>query len=272
MQAGTYNINKKDKMSDILEQIGKGDTRMIAKTIRLTFKEGKILEEMAEIVAENFDNISKEVFIDTIKEETFIKELIEKYWFLTDEILDKEIRYPLEGYLFPETYDFYLTASPKEIIKLILNHTEKRLAPYKDKIEKSGYSVHDILTIASIVEKEANSSEDRHQVSQVIYKRLDLGMSLGMDATTYYSAGKRMTEDLYEKDLKKKDGYNTRVLDFKGLPVGPICNPSEQSIDAALNPSEGEYVYFYAIQGKDYFFETQTEFSNFIVNARKNGN
>ncbi len=271
MQAGTYNINKSDKMSDIIAQIGRGETKRSAETVKITFKEGKTIDDYATIIAANIEGISEEDFKDALKDKEFLQLMIDKYWFLTDDVLKTGIRYSLEGYLFPETYQFYLNANSKDIIKILLNQTNKVLTPYKDQIESSNYTAHEILTMASIIEKEANSKEDRKQVSQVIYTRLNKKMSLGMDVTAFYGSGITAQEFdalRYRQEkqaiLNDNNPYNTRNNKLIGLPIGPICNPSKISIDAALNPSEGKYVYFYAVNGKDYFFETSTDFYNFI--------
>ena len=112
-----------------------------------------------------------------------------------------------------------------------------------------------IIDKITIAEKEANTSDDRRMVSQVIYKRLDMNMSLGMDVTSYYGVQKSMSETLTKVDLNDKNPYNTRVVTFIGLPVGPICNPSLDSINAALEPTNTDYVYFIAdvLTGKVYF-------------------
>ena len=135
----------------------------------------------------------------------------------------------------------------------------------KSKIEASSYSVHDILTMASIVEKEAVHVEDRAKVAQVIYTRMDLGMNLGMDVTTYYGVRKDMTETLTAVDLNDENPYNTRVATFLGLPVGPICNPAISSIESVLNPADTDYIYFYAdiITGNVYFTNSYDEFLEF---------
>ena len=124
--------------------------------------------------------------------------------------------------------------------------------------------------MASIIEKEAVKTNDRYTVSEVIYKRLSLNMSLGMDVTAYYGVKKALSETLTTSDLNDRNAYNTRRLDFIGLPVGPICNPTERSIMAALNPSETNYLYFYAevSSGKLHFAETYSEFQNLIKKYR----
>ena len=146
-----------------------------------------------------------------------------------------------------------------------------------NKVDMAEKTIHEILTIASIIENEAKFKEDRPVVSQVIWKRWTSNMSLGMDVTTYYGAKKALSETLTQSDLSAKNAYNTRNTEFIGLPVGPISNPSESSIVAALNPSDTNYLYFYAdVYGKDgseyvgklHFAETYNEFQALIRKYR----
>ena len=171
----------------------------------------------------------------------------------------------LEGYLYPETYAFYKDTTLEAAISKMLDETDKRLSSVKDKIESSNYSVHEILTMAAIVEKEAVNSEDRAKVAQVIYTRLDRNMNLGMDVTTYYGVRKDMKETLTVIDLNDENPYNTRVATFIGLPAGPICNPSMSSIEAVLEPANTDYVYFFAdiLTGNVYFTADYNEFLEF---------
>ena len=169
----------------------------------------------------------------------------------------------MEGYLFPETYDFYKDTTIEQVIRKMLNVTSDKLSSIKGKMLNNKMSVHELITIASIAEKEANTSDDRRMVSQVIYKRLDMNMSLGMDVTSYYGVQKSMSETLTKVDLNDKNPYNTRVVTFIGLPVGPICNPSLDSINAALEPANTDYVYFIAdvLTGKVYFAKDIDDFN-----------
>lgn len=265
IQAGSYDFSRNMSTKEIIESLNKGDVIMKKRdSVRITFVEGITLKKYLELVAEN-TNLEYDVIIKDINNETFLKELINNYWFLTDDILDKDIYYALEGYLFPNTYEFYKNTSLREVITKMLDETKKRLEPLQDKIKNSGYSVHEILTIASIAEKEANSKSDRRKVAQVVYKRLELNMSLGMDVTSYYGAGKDMKEKLTSADLNDDNPYNTRLVTFLGLPVGPICNPSIESIEAALDPADTNYIYFFADvkTGKVYFTDKKEEFEQF---------
>ena len=263
LQAGEYSLNKTMNLKEILTKFNKGDIKVDTKTI--TFVEGKRLKEYIGLLTKEY-NFTEEEIIDVINDKEFLKEMINKYWFLTDEVLNDKIYYGLEGYILPDTYEFLSSDSIKDIFVRLLDYTDKKLSPFKEQIEKSKHSVHEILTMASIIELEANSASDRKTVSQVIYKRLDYNMSLGMDVTTYYATQKQMGETLTFKDLMSGNAYNTRNVNMIGLPVGPICNPSNISIDAVFNPSDTDYLYFYADvkTGLVYFAKTDAEFNQII--------
>ena len=263
LQAGSYKINKANSTQDIIKQIAEGRIIDIVPTVEVTFVEGKRLVDYANLISNNF-GIEYNEFIEKCADKEFLQDLIEDYWFIDESILNEDIYYPLEGYLAPDTYEFYQNSSSEQIIIKMLNNLDKKLTPLKADIEKSGKSVHEILTIASIAEKEAINENDRKKVSQVIYKRLELDMALGMDVTSYYGVKKDMKEVITYVDLIDENPYNTRNKDFKGLPVGSICNPSLESIKAAIYPSDTEYVYFIADinTGKVFFFNTYEEFKN----------
>ena len=261
IQAGEYDFDRNMGLEEIVGDLSRGNTNKSAQTIALTFIEGQKLTEFVDIICDEFAFSPKEV-MDVFNNQEFLNELIDKYWFLSDAILNDAIYYPLEGYLFPDTYEFYANAGVKDIVYRMLDNTELKLENYKEQILNSGYDAHEVITMASIIEKEALTEEDRKGVSQVIYKRLEKNMSLGMDVTTYYAVKKALSESLTYEDLNSNSPYNTRNTNLIGLPVGPICNVSLQSIDAALNPSKTNYLYFYAdlATGKVYFAETYQEF------------
>ena len=266
IQAGNYEFNRGMSTKDIVLSLANGDIVDSKRaSVRITFKEGIRLEEYMKLLAQN-TNLEYDVIIDEVNNKEFLKSLINDYWFLTDDILNDDLYYGLEGYLYPETYDFYVDTTLDEAIRKMLNHTDKVLSEFKDAINESGYSVHDILTMASIVEKEAINVSDRASVAQVIYTRLAKNMNLGMDVTTYYGVRKELTEALTTVDLNDENPYNTRIATFIGLPVGPICNPAKTSIYAVLNPSDTDYVYFFAdiITGNVYFTDSYDEFLEFI--------
>ena len=266
LQAGSYEFSRNMSVEDIITSLSTGDVVNVKRDeVRITFKEGDTLKNFVTMVA-NETNIDYDEAIKKLSDKAYLKGLIADYWFLTDDILDEDIYFPLEGYLYPETYNFYKETNIEQVIRKVLNVTNERLEPLKSKIENSKYNIHELLTIASIAEKEANTNSDRAMVTQVIYKRLSLNMALGMDVTSYYGVQKEMTEVITQLDLNDKNPYNTRVTTFIGLPVGPICNPSIGSINAALEPADTDYLYFVAdiLTGKVYFAKTNEEFNALV--------
>ena len=261
LQAGDYVLDRSLGVKEIMKKFDNGETVDPRVTVNITFVEGKRFTDYAKLISNNFD-IKYDDIIKKCSDKEFLNTLISKYWFLSDEILNDKIYFPLEGYLYPDTYEFYQDTSIENIIYKMLDAFGSKVEALKESVSKSKYSMHDLLTIASIIEKEALNKADREGVSQVIYKRLDLSMSLGMDVTTYYAVFKEMGDVLTKNDLNSDNAYNTRNNNFKGLPVGPICSPSLESITASLNPSDTNYIYFVAdvTTGKVYFAETDAEF------------
>ena len=265
IQAGSYELNRNMSTEDIIKSLANGDIINTERdSVSLTFREGITLEEYLELLSEN-TNLEYDTMITEINDPEFLNDLINDYWFLTDDILNNDLYYGLEGYLYPNTYQVHTETTLGEVVRKMLDEMTKQLEPLRSEIEESNYSVHEILTMASIAEKEAMNYEDRTKVAQVIYTRLDMGMNLGMDVTTYYGVGKSMTETLTALDLADDNPYNTRNASLIGLPVGPICNPSSESIRAVLNPANTNYIYFFAdiVTGNVYFTDDYNEFLEF---------
>lgn len=258
LQAGTYLLNRNMDAPLILEKIHKGD--IYINTVTFTFVEGKTISDLARILASKFPYTETEIK-ETLNNKEFVAQMIEKYDFLTDEVLNGNIYYALEGYLYPDTYEVMETASIEEIIDKMLFNTKTKLASVD--LSKLNFTIHEILTMASIVELEGAKESDRPIFAQVIYKRLESGMTLGMDTTTYYAARKSRNEGLTMQDLNLISPYNTRGNNSSmsgKLPVGPIGNPSLNAIEAVLNPSDTDYIYFVAntCTGET-FFNTEYE-------------
>jgi UPF0755 protein len=163
----------------------------------------------------------------------------------------------LEGYLFPDTYYFPIDVSGEEVVKIMRENFEKKISPYKEEIEKSGRSLQEIITMASLLEKEVKTKEEKEIVAGILWKRLKAGIPLQVDATITYITGKKTTK-IPKEDLQIDSPYNT--YKYKGLPPGPICNPGLESILAALYPKESEYWYYLSTpDGKTLFFKTLEE-------------
>lgn len=272
-QAGKYELTKDMNVLDIAETLKTGKL-FKDNQLRITFVEGKTFTYFAKQIADNTNN-TEEAIYELLKDEEYIDSLISEYWFLTDEIKDENIYYPLEGYLFPDTYSFEnKDVTIKEIFKTLLNQTAKVLEPYKDKIQQSKYSVHELLTIASIAENEAIFDDDRKDVTSVLYNRLDKKISLGSDVTTYYAFKIELgSRDLYKKEINTYNPYNTRGPNMAGkLPVGPICAVGKASIEAAISPNETDYLFFVADKsGKIYFTKTNEEHQKVIDELKVTG-
>ena len=178
----------------------------------------------------------------------------------------------MEGYLYPDTYEFKQNSTLEEIIEKMLNNMDSKLSNYKDEIKLSNYNIHELLTLASIVELEGVNSKDRSMVAGVFYNRLKSNMTLGSDVTTYYAVDKDFTRNLSQKDLDSCNGYNTRGTCVTGLPVGPICSSSLSSLAASIEPTENEYFYFVADKEKNtYFSKTSTEHTQTVAKLKSEG-
>lgn len=262
--AATYELNKKMSLRKIVNTLNKGGKN--SNEFSLTFKEGLNMKGIAKEIAKNTNNRTADVY-KVANDEEYINSLINKYWFITKDVKKSGIYYNLEGYLFPDTYNFLSKdVTVKEIFDEMIKRMDEKLTPYKSTIEKSKYSPHGILTMASILELEALDETSRSDVAGVFYNRLKAGMPLGSDVTTYYGAKKDMNSDLTESELNSSNGYNTRNSNMAGkLPVGPICNPGIESIVASINPTKHKYYYFVADKnGKVYLTKTNAEHERII--------
>ena len=259
LKAGTYNLNKEMSLREIIDVLRKGNNYN-EDEISITFREGITMRDVAKVIANNTNNKEEDV-MNLLKDTDYLKELITKYWFITEDILDSKIYYSLEGYLFPETYRFQnKDVTVKEIFAKLLDQMDKVLSQYKEDIEKNKHNVHEILTLASIVEEEVyDNDEYRAKVASVFENRLKRGMSLGSDVTTRYS----LKIDNQQQVLKKSEyaavnAYNTRSTTMAGkLPAGPISTVGEGCIKAVLYHDNTDYIYFIAnIKTKEVFFYT----------------
>ena len=273
LYAGTYKISKSMSVDEIIDTLNKGKS-LENESITVQFIEGKRLKDYAKKISEAFPYTEEEI-LETSKDKEFLNKLIKNYWFVTEDILNEKIYYPLEGYLFPDTYNFKKNATIEEILEKMVKTLETKLDVYKSDIELSKYSIHELITLASIIELEGASADDRAGVAGVFYNRLKDNWTLGSDATTYYAVGKGFERDLSLKDLQSCNGYNTRSESkcaFTGLPVGPIDSPSLASLAATFEPTQGDYYYFVADKNKKtYFMKTYKEHTEVVSKLKQEG-
>lgn len=258
LKASTYNLKKSMSLLEIINTLVEGNNYN-PNSIKLTFKEGKRVTDYIDLIADSTNN-SKEKVEQTFSDTTYLNELINKYWFLTEEILNNNIYYPLEGYLFPDTYYFNdKDVEVSKIIETMLDEMDNKLTDYKNQISNSQMSVHEILTLASIIEKEGKT-KDFKDISSVFHNRLNISMKLQSCATSYYGLGLDFTDVgiATAEMMNSNNPYNTYKV--PALPIGPISMPSLNAIDAAINPASTNNLYFISDnEGKTYFFETAKE-------------
>jgi len=261
LEAGKYILSKNMSAKEIVEVFDKGNSYN-PNAINITFKEGKNMRWISKTISTNTNNKEEDIYT-LLNDKNYLNELINEYWFIDASILNVNIYYALEGYLFPNTYQYLdKNVSVKEVFKTMLDEMDNMLTPYKEDLLNNKYSIHELLTLASIVELEGKANSDRAGIAGVFYNRLNSGWSLGSDVTTYYAAKVDMNErDLYIYEINDNNYYNTRSSYLAGkLPIGPICNPSIESIKAVLYPNNSDYYYFVADKnGKTYFTKTYSE-------------
>lgn len=240
-QAGEYTFTPSMDFNEIIESLQTGRVVMEA-THRITIPEGLSVDQIAEIYSENL-SFTKEEFLERINDEAYIEELIEKYPdILTEEILQEDLRTPLEGYLFASTYDFYEEdPSIDTIIEKMLQQTQTVYNRYREQVESTEFTIHEAITFASIIEKETATEEQRPQIAGVFYNRIENEMKLQTDPTVIYALGEHQEVVTFE-DLEIESPYNTYLVE--GLPVGPISNFAENSLKAVVEPEESDYLYF----------------------------
>ncbi|MEH6906855.1 endolytic transglycosylase MltG [Neobacillus drentensis] len=257
--AGEYQLSPSMDVPEIVSRLKTGKV-MAKASFKLTIPEGKQLEEIAAMMAKATKQKQEDV-LNKLNNIEFIKTLMAKYPdILTEEILNSSVKYPLEGYLYPATYPFYKqNPSVEEMVTAMLNQTRKVVLAYSEESKKKNLSVHQLLTMASLVEEEATEKADRKTIASVFYNRMKKGMMLQTDPTVLYAQGKHKERVLYE-DLEVDSPYNT--YKNTGLPPGPIANSGKASIEASLEPEKTDYYYFLATSDGDVIFTKTLEEHN----------
>jgi len=237
INAGTFTLRPNMNIPQIAQALQRG----MAAEVQVTIPEGKRMEEVAELLQEQL-NISADEFLRLARRSNY------DYPFLKDLPPDAS----LEGYLFPDTYRLPQNPTALDVLLKMLDTYGQKVAPLMEQAKAQGRSPHDLLTLASIVEREAVRPEERPLIASVFLNRLRIGQALQADPTTQYALGYQADQATWWKkgltldDLKYADpaGYNTYVN--PELPPGPIASPGLSSIQAAINPAQSNYLYFVA--------------------------
>jgi UPF0755 protein len=259
LKAGEYRFPSQISPLGVLKKLQEGEERLS----RLTVIEGWTRFDIAQLLAH----------IPELK----LKSADEALALMDDTSLVRDIdpdAKNLEGYLFPDTYNFPPDATPKLVVETMVKRFRQVWGELSEKYPSTGRTPHDVVTVASLVETEAKLPEDRPLVASVIYNRLKTGMPLGVDSSVIYAsklAGKwRNNGKVYQSDLDRDSPYNTRRV--KGLPPGPIASPGARSLEAALAPAETDYLYYVRDpsrnDGKHNFYSNESDFQRGVQALR----
>jgi len=254
LKAGEYELSSSMTVFEIVNKIVSGD--MVKK--RITIIEGWTLNDIGKYFKEKKLAIFEQL-IELDNKEKNDNYFKKDFAFLSD----KPEGLGLEGYLFPDTYEFSPEDRLEDIIRIMLvNFSSKLTSELKADILSQNKTIFEIITIASLVEKEVKTIEDKKMVSGILWNRLEADMLLQVDATITYITGKNSTE-ISKEELELDSFYNT--YKYKGLPLGPICDPGMDSIEAAVYPTKNDYLFYLSTpEGETIFSKTLKEHNKAI--------
>lgn len=285
LKAGYYNLQKSMSTEDLLKELQKGGTDEPQEPVlaTLTIPEGYTLDQIAQAVGQlqgDFkEPLTAEAFLAKVQDETFISQEVAKYPSLLESLPTKDsgARYRLEGYLFPATYSIKESTTVESLIDEMLAAMDKNLSPYYSTIKSKNLTVNELLTIASLVEKEGAKTEDRKLIAGVFYNRLNRDMPLQSNIAILYAQGKlgqniSLAEDV-AIDTNIDSPYN--VYKNVGLMPGPVDSPSLDAIESSINQTKSDNLYFVAdvTEGKVYYANNQEDHDRNVaehVNSKLN--
>ena len=251
-KSGLYQVSKSMTLDEIIAELsgaGKDKNQNVTKVL---IREGEQLTDIAKEV-EKSTKYSAEDFMAKVQDEDFLRYLVQKFpKLLTQSFNGYQVKYVLEGYLYPATYDMNDSKTLQMLITEMVAKTDKVMSKYYDKILESDYTLQQIMALASLIEKEGTKLEDRKKISSVFHNRIKENMMLQTDVSVQYALGEHK-EALSLSDLKVDSPYN--LYQNYGVGPGPYNSPSEDSIVAALEPENTEYLYFLAdIHTKEIYY------------------
>ena len=271
LKSGYYNLQKSMSTEDIIHELQKGGTAEAQEPAlaNLTIPEGYTIDQIAQAVGqlqgEFKEPLTADAFLAKVQDENFISQEVAKYPSLLESLPTKEsgVRYRLEGFLFPATYSIKESTTIESLIDEMLATMDKTLAPHYSAIKSKNLTVNELLTIASLVEKEGAKTEDRKLIAGVFYNRLNLGMPLQSNIAILYAQGKLGQNISLADDAGIDTSINSpyNVYTKPGLMPGPVDSPSQDAIEASINQTKSENLYFVAnvTDGKVYYAVTQEE-------------
>lgn len=228
-------------------------------TVTITFQEGLWARDFANLLAQH-TNVGKTELLNLWNDPVYLATLIEKYEFLTNDILNKQLKVNLEGYLAPNTYEFYQVTTAEAITERLLDQTKIIYDKYRDLFQASSYSIHELFTLASITQFEAGTAADDPIIAGIWYNRLKSNMPLQSSVTVCYALYDYKTWQECERNTRYESPFNT--YKYAGIPPGPVAAPGETAILAVLKPQKTDYYYFIAAvytDGKIHYAKTYRE-------------
>ena len=271
LKSGYYNLQKSMSTEDIIHELQKGGTAEAQEPAlaNLTIPEGYTIDQMAQAVGQlqgDFkEPLTAEAFLAKVQDDNFISQEVAKYPSLLESLPTKEsgVRYRLEGFLFPATYSIKESTTIESLIDEMLAAMDKTLAPHYSTIKSKNLTVNELLTIASLVEKEGAKTEDRKLIAGVFYNRLNLGMPLQSNIAILYAQGKLGQKISLADDAGIDTSINSpyNVYTNLGLMPGPVDSPSLDAIESSINQTKSENLYFVAdvTDGKVYYASNKEE-------------
>lgn len=254
-QSGYYNLQKSMSLDSIAKELQKGgtDTPQPPSLGKLTIPEGYTLDQIAQAVEKSSNkkvSISAKDFLAKAQDEAFITKMVAKYPKLLSGLptKDKGVKYRLEGYLFPATYHYTADTTVESLIDQMLAAMDSNLGKYYDTLSSKNLTVNDVLSVASLVEKEGSTDEDRKNIASVFYNRLNQSMPLQSNIAILYAQGKLGQKTTLAEDAAIDTNIDSAFNVYKnpGLMPGPVDSPSLSAIEATINPNKTDYLYFVA--------------------------
>lgn len=285
LKSGYYNLQKSMSTEDIIHELQKGGTAEAQEPVlaTLTIPEGYTIDQMAQAVGqlqgEFKEPLTADAFLAKVQDENFISQEVAKYPSLLESLPTKEsgVRYRLEGFLFPATYSIKESTTIESLIDEMLAAMDKTLAPHYSTIKSKNLTINELLTIASLVEKEGAKTEDRKLIAGVFYNRLNLGMPLQSNIAILYAQGKLGQKISLADDAGIDTSINSpyNVYTNLGLMPGPVDSPSLDAIESSINQTKSENLYFVAdvTDGKVYYASNKEEHDRNVaehVNSKLN--
>ncbi|OYQ67884.1 endolytic transglycosylase MltG [Aerococcus sp. 1KP-2016] len=255
IEAGTYTLNKNLGFQEASNQLQQGATIEVA---TLAIPEGSSLEDISQIIADTMGLEQADVLTQMTDESLFSDLLAQYPDLLTDVSENEDVRYKLEGYLYPATYELDSSATVADAVTMMVSEMENIRLQHTADIEASGLTFHEFLTLASLVEAEASTKEDREMIAGVFNNRLAIDMPIQSDISVLY-ANNTHSAYVTNEDAAVDSPYNLYIN--TGLGPGPFNNPGLEAIEASMNPTESNYLYFVAdlTTGEVYYSETYEE-------------